>query len=344
MSTFAMSNVLISEKQIEKVNQLFEGICNKNRAALSQAITLIESSNSQHMFLAEMLLEKILPLRKANSSTFRVGISGVPGVGKSTFLENFGMQLCNQNLKVAVLAVDPSSPTSGGSILGDKTRMQTLSVHKNAFIRPSPAGNTLGGVAKKTRETIYLCEAFGFDVVCIETVGVGQSEVSVSRMTDVFCVLMLPSAGDELQGIKKGILELANFVLINKSDSEQLHKIQQAVSDYSSALKMTQGHQQTFFPKVIKTSGLTGEGISLFWQELCKYKLIKQNTGEWETLRNQQLVFWLRQSLEEEVLSRFWNTAGVEQEFEKQRQLLCSLEINGRSSALKVLSLLKSLP
>ncbi|MDP7320484.1 MAG: methylmalonyl Co-A mutase-associated GTPase MeaB [Bacteriovoracaceae bacterium] len=233
------------------------GIKNKDLSILARAITLVESMNVQHRQLANELIKNILPL---TGKARRVGISGTPGVGKSTFLENFGLDLINQNNSLAILAIDPTSQLTGGSILGDKTRMAKLSAHRNAFIRPSPNGKTLGGVAAKTREAMLLCDAFGFDYIFIETVGVGQSEISVSKVVDMFILLMQPGGGDELQGIKRGILEVSDLVIINKADGEHASLAKIAQHDYKKSLEVLQENRQ-WQTKVLRCSSLKKEGF-----------------------------------------------------------------------------------
>mgnify|MGYP002013624515 CR=1 FL=1 len=245
------------------LKHLFSG----QRRALAKAITLIESTNPEHREAAAALLDACLP---KSGNSFRIGISGVPGVGKSTFIEAFGLYLISLGKKVGVLAVDPSSPKHGGSILGDKTRMESLSRHHCAFIRPSPAGKSLGGVADRTRESIIIAEAAGYDVILVETVGVGQSEYEVHSMTDVFLVLMQPGAGDELQGIKKGILELADFILVNKADGDSELLAQQSVVHYSNAMSYL-NRQEFWIPKVLSISSIKPKGIDIVWEGMNNY-------------------------------------------------------------------------
>jgi len=260
--------------------------------ALSKAITLIESKKPEHKEESQKLLQEILP---HTGKSKRIGISGVPGVGKSTFIEQLGLMLCEKNLKVAVLAVDPSSPISGGSIMGDKTRMESLSRHPNAFVRPSPTSGALGGVERKTRESMLLCEAAGFDVVLIETVGVGQSEVAVSGMVDVFSVMLVPGAGDDLQGIKKGIIELADLLVINKDDGDQKTLAEMAKSHYQNALSLL-SHKDFWQAKVITCSARDNIGLDGYWNEIENwYKAAgKENL---ETKRKNQAKSWLKELL-----------------------------------------------
>ena len=248
-----------------------------DRRALARAITLVESTRPDHRAEAEALIERMLPHA---GKSIRVGLSGVPGVGKSTFIEAFGLMLIRQGHRVAVLAVDPSSRRTGGSILGDKTRMTELARAEAAFIRPSPSGGTLGGVARRTRESIILCEAAGFDVILVETVGVGQSETAVADMVDLFCLLLLPSADDELQGIKKGIVELAELILVNKSDGELKAKAQVAVGDYRAALRLLRPLSPLWHPEVLAVSALTGEGLDLAWSAVERHEAKLEAAGE----------------------------------------------------------------
>ena len=248
--------------------ELADAIRNGNRGLLARAITLVESQRPRHQQQAQELLQLLLPQAGA---AHRIGVTGVPGVGKSTFLERFGMQLLEHGHRVAVLAVDPSSSLNGGSILGDKARMHHLAQHANAFIRPSPSGNTLGGVARRTRESMMLCEAAGFDVVLVETVGVGQSETMVAQMVDFFLVLMLPGAGDELQGIKKGILELADVIAVNKADGDNQVKARIAVRDYSATLHYLRARSAHWQPSAMAVSGLEGVGLDELWQLILQH-------------------------------------------------------------------------
>lgn len=267
---------------------------------LARAITLIESSHPDHQRQAQDLLLALLP---HTGKAQRIGITGVPGVGKSTTIESLGLYLTKIGKRVAVLAVDPSSSRSGGSILGDKTRMQNLSVDPNAFIRPSPTSGTLGGVTKKTRETMALCEAAGFDVILVETVGVGQSETAVSEMVDFFLCLMLPGAGDELQGIKKGVLEIADMIAVNKADGDNETRAQQAASEYRAALHILKPQSPNWSPPVITISGLTGKGLDQLWQNILDHSQALSKSGEWEERRAGQAVKWMHEMVEHQLLS-----------------------------------------
>ncbi len=284
------------------IDLLQAGLVAGERAALARAITLVESRRTDHRKLAHELMQKLLP---RTGRAFRIGITGVPGVGKSTLIESFGGNLTSLGHKVAVLAVDPSSPRSGGSILGDKTRMEELSRDENAFIRPSPTSGTLGGVAAKTREAMLLCEAAGFDVVIIETVGAGQSETAVADMCDIFLVLMLPGAGDELQGIKKGVLELADIICVNKADGENAGRAKIAAAEYATAMNILTPHSQNWKPPVLCVSGQSGSGLEDLWRQVKKHREKMQESGEFDSRRSEQQVNWMWSLLEQSVLDHF---------------------------------------
>jgi GTPase len=271
------------------------------RAALARAITLVESRRADHQACARELVQTLLP---NTGRAIRVGITGSPGVGKSTTIDALGMYLIEKGHKVAVLAVDPSSARTGGSILGDKTRMPRLSASEHAYIRPSPASGTLGGVAAKTREAMLLCEAAGFDVTLVETVGIGQSETAVCDMTDFFLALMLPGAGDELQGIKKGLVELADMIAINKADGDNIKRAQHAAADYRSALHILQPRSEHWHPPVETYSALTGTGIAKLWQTILDHRVAMNASGEFAARRREQQVKWMWSMLEQRMLSQ----------------------------------------
>jgi LAO/AO transport system kinase len=260
------------------------------RATIARAITLTESKRADHQQTARALVQELLPL---TGKAVRVGITGAPGVGKSTSIDALGTFLTGTGKKVAVLAVDPSSARTGGSILGDKTRMARLSADANAFIRPSPAAGTLGGVAAKTRETMLLCEAAGYDVILVETVGIGQSETAVADMTDFFLALMLPGAGDELQGLKKGLVELADMIAVNKADGDNMPRAKAAAAEYRAALHILTPRSPNWVPPVITYSGLTGDGIELLWGKVLEHKSKLSQTGEITAWRREQQVKWM---------------------------------------------------
>jgi LAO/AO transport system kinase len=275
------------------------GVIARDRTVLSRAITLIESSRPEHQAQAQAVLLELLP---HTGNAQRIGITGVPGVGKSTFIDAFGTLLTAEGKKVAVLAVDPSSTRTGGSILGDKTRMARLAVDPAAYVRPSPSGGTLGGVTRMTRETMLLCEAAGFDVVLVETVGVGQSETMVAGMVDFFLALMLPGAGDELQGIKKGLLEIADLIAVNKADGDNLLRAQQAVSHYKSALRIIEPESPSWRPPVLMASALTGQGLPELWQEIGRHRAKLRASSELAAKRRRQQVQWMRAMLEDRLM------------------------------------------
>jgi LAO/AO transport system kinase len=271
------------------------------RRSLAKAITLIESVKPEHQARAEHLLERLLP---HTGQSIRVGITGVPGVGKSTFIEALGLHLIGQGHRVAVLAVDPSSSVSGGSILGDKTRMEKLAQRHEAFIRPSPASGSLGGVAEKTREALLLCEAAGYDVIIVETVGVGQSETAVAGMTDAFVLLQLPNAGDDLQAIKKGIMELADIVVFNKTDIDPL-AAERAAMQMRSALGLLRATSPAWRPPVLRISAARGEGVAEFWRTVEEYRRILTDTGELAARRRHQALAWMWRLLDSGLRQRF---------------------------------------
>ncbi len=290
------------------------------RRALARAITLIESTRPDHRRAATALISRLYGRR---SEAVRVGLSGTPGVGKSTFIESFGMMLAERGLKVAVLAVDPSSARTGGSILGDKTRMERLSRHPNAFIRPSPSQAALGGVARRTREAILLCEAAGFDLVLVETVGVGQSETMVADMTDIFLLLLAPAGGDELQGVKRGIMEICDMILVNKADGDLAATAKRTCADYAGALRLLRGRPQDphGFPKALAVSALAEEGLAKVWDEIEALDGWRREQGVRDSRRRAQAVDWMRHEIQAGLLERFRRdprVAGLLPELERE--------------------------
>jgi len=284
------------------VEELGEQLRAGDRRALARAITLIESTREDHQQQGQELLERLVP---RTGGSLRVGITGPPGVGKSSFIETLGLFLLEEGRRVAVLAVDPSSPRSGGSILGDKTRMERLAQQDRAFIRPSPSGGALGGVAHRTRETLLLCEAAGFDVVLVETVGVGQSEVAVRSIVDFFAVLLQPGAGDQLQGIKKGALELADALVVNKADGEQRAIAERTRADHAEALKLLRPSSSVWQPRVMTVSARTGEGVAAFWEAVEAHRRALDDSGELQRRRRAQARQWMWTLLEEGLRRAF---------------------------------------
>jgi len=279
-----------------------------DRAALPRAITLLESTRADHREQAQQLLLELLP---DSGNAHRVGVTGVPGVGKSTSIEALGMYLIDQGHKVAVLAVDPSSTRTGGSILGDKTRMGRLAAHPDAYIRPSPTSGTLGGVAKATRESVVVLEAAGFDVILIETVGVGQSEVAVANMVDTFVLLTLARTGDQLQGIKKGVLELADIVVVNKADGNHLTEARQAARELSSAIRLIYPREMLWRPPVLTMSAIEGTGLTELWDTVERHRQVLTDAGEFEARRRAQQVDWTWQMVRDAVLDRVLTNPAV---------------------------------
>ena len=284
------------------------GVGAGDRTMLARAITLVESSNPVHGRLAQAVLQELLP---QTGRAVRLGITGVPGVGKSTTIDQLGMNLIAAGHKVAVLAIDPTSKRTGGSILGDKTRMSALSQERNAFIRPSPSAGTLGGVTRRTRETMALCEAAGFDVVIVETVGVGQSEVAVADMVDFFLVLLLAGGGDDLQGIKKGIIELADMIAINKADGDNIKRAEHAATDYRAALQIFTPHGATWFPPVVTVSGRENRGLDVLWAKVAEHREKMTATGEFTARRRAQAVSWMRDMIEDRLMAALRQNARV---------------------------------
>jgi LAO/AO transport system kinase len=292
-----------------EIQDYIDGVLANNRRMVAKTITLIESSLPAHQERAKAIVDALLPHA---GNAVRIGITGVPGVGKSTYIESFGLQLVKQGHRVAVLAVDPSSSKSGGSIMGDKTRMEKLSLEQQAFIRPSPSGGKLGGVARRTRETIVVCEAAGFDVIIVETVGVGQSETTVASMVDFFLVLMLAGAGDELQGIKKGVLELADAIAINKADGNNIQNAANAKIEYEKALNLLTPSSKIWSPPVLTCSAVTKDGIEEIWQTIIDHKEKLEISGELMEKRRKQALDWLWALVEEGLRERFYRNPDVE--------------------------------
>jgi len=310
------------------------GVLARERAMLSQAITLTESSLARHRDKAQDVLQRLLP---RTGKAMRIGISGVPGVGKSTFIEALGLKLIGMGHRVAVLAIDPSSQRSGGSILGDKTRMAELSLNENAYIRPSPTGGHLGGVTRVTRESLLLCEASGFDVILVETVGVGQSETVVSEMVDCYLVLMLPGAGDELQGIKKGVLELADIIAVNKADGSTLNDAKHARAAYQRALSILQP-SGSWQPKAMTCSAVTNDGLDELWQEVRNHRRQLIDTGELVTLREQQRVSWMWSIVDQLVRASLHKQEGLRQLINETEDSVRAQKVTSLQAANALLS------
>ncbi|MEM6710684.1 MAG: methylmalonyl Co-A mutase-associated GTPase MeaB [Pseudomonadota bacterium] len=301
-----MGTVIVSADL--SVEALAERICEGDRAALARGITLVESKRPDHRDKARSLVQTVMP---RTGKAIRVGLTGVPGVGKSTTIDTLGSHLITQGHTVAVLAVDPSSTRTGGSILGDKTRMAKLAANRSAYIRPSPSAGTLGGVTAKSRETILLCEAAGFDVVIVETVGIGQSETAVASMVDVFVVLMLPGAGDELQGIKKGVLEIADIISVNKADGDNVRAARKAATQYRAALDVLAPTSSIWRPAVLTQSGLGGDGLETLWTTIQDHRAKHKAAGLFGQRRADQNLVWMREMLRERALERLTRDAGL---------------------------------
>ena len=328
----------IKEKRNAEIDieTLIHSILKQDITALSRAITLVESKNKKHLQKANIILKGCLP---HSNKSIRIGITGVPGVGKSTFIEAFGKHLTSIGKRVAVLAIDPSSSITKGSILGDKTRMEALVKDKNAFIRPSASGSSLGGVARKTRESIILCEAAGFDVIIIETVGVGQSETTVHSMVDFFLLLKLAGAGDELQGIKRGIIEMADAIAINKADGENVKNAKLAQVEFNRALHLYPEKSSNWSPKTTICSAIKNEGIDDIWELILEYITITTSNNYFNTKRQEQNKFWLTQTIEDQLKSDFFNKKEIQKEFKKQMKLIENNETTPFAAAEYLLNL-----
>ncbi|HBF20588.1 MAG: methylmalonyl Co-A mutase-associated GTPase MeaB [Owenweeksia sp.] len=308
-----------NRQQLPDPSQLLHKLIQGDRATLSRCLTLVESKKEEHRLIAEELIHQALPY---SAKSLRIGITGVPGVGKSTFIEAFGEHLISKGHKVAVLAVDPSSTKSRGSILGDKTRMQELSQNESAFIRPSPSAGSLGGVARKTRESILLCEAAGYDVVLVETVGVGQSETTVKSMVDFFVLLMLAGAGDELQGIKRGIMEMADLLLINKADGENQQAVKRAIGEYKRALHLFPPNNNEWIPRVNSISALEKKGIDEAWEVMLEFERQQKTKGYFENNRKEQALQWFRDSLIVQLLEYIDRDENLKKSLEELEEMV----------------------
>ena len=315
------------------VDNLYKKILLSDRLALSKAITLIESTKLKDRNKSEVLIKK---LYKKSGKSLRIGVTGPPGVGKSTFIETLGIFLTNKNYKVAVLAVDPSSKRSGGSILGDKTRMPELSIKKNAFIRPSPSGGELGGVSRRTRESMILVEAAGYEIILIETVGVGQSETEVAEMVDLFLVLLQPSSGDELQGIKKGIIEIADLLIVNKED-EFKDEVVRTVVDYQNALNLLKKDKDSINKKVVKCSALNKTGITEIWKTILNFKSLGDKKGWIKEKRSKQQAKWIWDDLQKNLFEKIKCNKKLVSEFAKLQKKVSKNVISPTEASKKIL-------
>ena len=316
------------------VAEFVEGIVQGNVTVLSQAVTMVESLKPEHQAIAQEVIEKCLPY---SGKSVRIGISGVPGAGKSTSIDVFGLHVLEQGGKLAVLAIDPSSERTKGSILGDKTRMEKLSVHPKAFIRPSPSAGSLGGVARKTRETIILCEAAGFDKIFVETVGVGQSETAVHSMVDFFLLLQLAGTGDELQGIKRGIMEMADGIVINKADGSNSEKAKLAASHFRNALHLFPTPDSGWTPKVLTYSGFYGLGIKEIWDMIDEYFVFVKKNGYFDYRRNEQAKYWMYETINQNLLDSFYKSDKMEQLITQTEQRVLNNEISSFTAAYDLL-------
>lgn len=327
-------------RALPTVDQFVAGIRSGDRVLLGQAITLVESTRPEHGLLAQQLIAMLLAHPDKRPDSLRVGITGAPGVGKSTLIEALGLQLTQRGHRVAVLAVDPSSAISKGSILGDKTRMERLSADEHAFIRPSPSSESLGGVARKTRESILLVEAAGYDTILIETVGVGQSEIAVHRMTDLFMLLLLPGAGDELQGIKRGIVEMADLLVVNKADGERLKWANQARGYYLNATHLLPPKPNGWAPQVLTCSAEQGTGMAELWAAMQAFQTLVTANGFYAENRRQQARYWLQESLESGLIAGFYQHPAVREKYAALEQQVLEGRISPFAAAQEMLQLL----
>ena len=324
----------VKKRRNYSVEEYVEGILQGNISILSQAVTLIESALPDHQKTAQRVLEKCLPYA---GKSIRLGITGVPGAGKSTFIEALGMHLIDCGKRLAVLAIDPSSERSKGSILGDKTRMEELSRAKNAFIRPSPSAGSLGGVARKTRETVVLCEAAGFDTIFIETVGVGQSETAVHSMVDFFLLIQIAGAGDELQGIKRGIMEMADGIAINKADGNNIDKANLAKAQIQNALHLFPKPKSDWSPQTLTCSAVTKDGIENVWNMVCKYVDFVRKNGYFDHRRSEQSKYWMYETINESLRNSFYNNVKIQKLLPEYEQKILNNEISSFIAAKELL-------
>jgi len=335
----AVNQLKKAKKKLPGAEELFKGLRRGDISMLGQAITLVESSLDSHQKAAQDLITACLP---HSGKSFRMGITGVPGAGKSTFIESLGKHIIQQGGRLAVLAIDPSSERSKGSILGDKTRMEELAGDPLAYIRPSPTGGTLGGVARKTRETIILCEAAGFDTVIIETVGVGQSETAVHSMVDFFLLIMLAGAGDELQGIKRGIMEMADAIVINKADGNNIQKARRAQAEYANALHLFPPSPSGWTPTVKTCSSLYHQGISEIWEMAGRYQNFTMNNGFLVRKRQEQSRYWLHETLRDGIYKQVFNDPQMKEELLRHEKAMAEGRMTSFMAAASILNKYKS--
>ncbi|MEG1585373.1 MAG: methylmalonyl Co-A mutase-associated GTPase MeaB [Bacteroidales bacterium] len=329
-----LSRMRRSRKPTYTADEFVAGILKGDITILSQAVTLVESTLPEHYALAQEVIEKCLPYA---GNSFRIGITGVPGAGKSTSIDTFGMHLTKKGKKLAVLAIDPSSERSKGSILGDKTRMEQLSTQPNVFIRPSPSAGSLGGVARKTRETIVLCEAAGFDTIFVETVGVGQSETAVHSMVDFFLLIQLAGTGDELQGIKRGIMEMADGIVINKADGSNIEKAQLAAAQFRNALHLFPPTESGWEPKVLTYSGYFGSGIKEIFEMIDQYESFTRQNEYFDYKRQQQAKYWMYQTIDEQLKEHFYQNKQIAELLREKEQEVLLSNISSFTAAREVL-------
>ena len=329
----SVQRFLTKKRNLLPVDEYVQGILNSDIPVLSRAVTLVESSKPEHQKIAQQIIMKCLP---ASGKSIRIGITGVPGVGKSTFIEALGKYITGHGGKLAVLAIDPSSERSKGSILGDKTRMEDLSGDKNAYIRPSPSAGSLGGVARKTRETIILCEAAGFDHIFIETVGVGQSETAVHSMTDFFLLLMLAGAGDELQGIKRGIMEMADLIAINKADGNNVEKAGMAKMQYENALHLFPRKESDWIPQALTCSAVQKSGVAEIWTKIEEFRQLTHQNGYFLRKRNEQSIYWMHETIQEQLKRSFYHHPEVKAKLHEFEQKVLSNQLSSFVAAGKL--------
>lgn len=320
------------------VDEYVNGVLKGDRIKLARSITLVESNSEKHHKLSQEVLQKLLP---HSGNSLRIGITGTPGAGKSTLIESLGMYLLKQGHKVAVLTVDPSSSISKGSILGDKTRMEKLAKEETCFIRPSPSGGTLGGVARKTRETITLCEAAGYDVILIETVGVGQSEITVRSMVDFFLLVLIPGGGDELQGIKKGVIELTDAVLINKADGKNEQLANLSKTEYTNALHYLQHATKGWETKTLTCSAISGKGIPEIWEMIKEFEKITKTSGVFSQRRKEQALEWVLRLVEDGLRDSFFNNTKIKNEYKSVKEQVLNSELPPTTAAEKLLNIFR---